>query len=74
VGGLWHKLPLWELGLILALSLVLLGLVLAATWGLGAALGLPGRPHRAAVLRVEKAWPAACRWRACCFARRRWAW
>jgi len=39
VGGLWHKLPLWELGLLLVLSLVLLSVVMAATWGLGAMLG-----------------------------------
>jgi sodium/bile acid cotransporter 7 len=39
IEGLWSKLPLWELGLIVALGLVLLGLALAATWGLGAALG-----------------------------------
>jgi sodium/bile acid cotransporter 7 len=39
IEGLWNKLPLWELGLIVALGLALLGLALAATWGLGAALG-----------------------------------
>jgi sodium/bile acid cotransporter 7 len=39
VEGLWHQLPLWELALILALGLLLLALVLGATWGLGAALG-----------------------------------
>jgi len=40
VGGLWHKLPLWELGLIVALSGALLAFVLAATWGLGGMAGL----------------------------------
>ena len=39
VEGLWHSLPLWELGLILALNIVLLAVVLAATWGLGGLLG-----------------------------------
>ena len=39
VEGLWSHLPLWELGLIAGLSIVLLAVVLAATWGLGAALG-----------------------------------
>lgn len=39
VAGLWRTLPLWELGLILALGAALLALVLAATWGLGAMLG-----------------------------------
>mgnify|MGYP002776560526 FL=1 len=39
VEGLWRPLPLWELGLILALGAALLALVLAATWGLGAMLG-----------------------------------
>ncbi len=37
--GLWSKLPLWEMGLIFALSAALLALVLAATWGLGGMLG-----------------------------------
>lgn len=39
VEGLWTHLPLWELGLIAGLSAVLLAVVLAATWGLGAMLG-----------------------------------
>ena len=40
VAGLWHKLPLWELGLILALNAVLLAVVLWLTWGMGAMAGL----------------------------------
>lgn len=32
VGGLWHKLPLSELALVLGLNVVLLALVLALTW------------------------------------------
>ncbi|NKJ01063.1 bile acid:sodium symporter family protein [Novosphingobium sp. SG707] len=39
VEGLWTHLPLWELGLIAGLSAMLLAVVLAATWGLGAMLG-----------------------------------
>ena len=41
VGGLWHRLPASQLALVLGLCAGLLGLVLAATWGLGRALGLP---------------------------------
>ena len=40
MAGLWHKLPLWELGLILALNAVLLAVVLGLTWGMGAMAGL----------------------------------
>jgi len=39
VEGLWQHLPLWELGLIAGLSVVLLVLVMAATWGLGSLMG-----------------------------------
>ncbi|RVU07718.1 bile acid:sodium symporter [Novosphingobium umbonatum] len=39
VGGLWQHLPLWELGLIAGLSVVLLALVMGATWGLGGLMG-----------------------------------
>ena len=39
VGGLWQHLPLWELGLIAGLSVVLLALVMGATWGLGSLMG-----------------------------------
>jgi len=41
VGGLWHRLPASQLALVLGLCAGLLGLVLAATWGLGRAMGLP---------------------------------
>ena len=41
VGGLWHRLPASELVLVLVLNVVLLAVVLAATWGLGRAMGLP---------------------------------
>jgi sodium/bile acid cotransporter 7 len=39
IGGLWHKLPLLQLGLILLLNVVLLAIGLASTWGLGKLLG-----------------------------------
>lgn len=39
IGGLWHKLPLPQLGLILLLNVVLLAIGLASTWGLGKLLG-----------------------------------
>jgi sodium/bile acid cotransporter 7 len=39
VEGLWQHLPLWELGLIAGLSVVLLVLVMGATWGLGSLMG-----------------------------------
>ncbi len=39
IGGLWHKLPLPQLGLILMLNVVLLAIGLASTWGLGKLLG-----------------------------------
>ncbi|MDE1914921.1 MAG: bile acid:sodium symporter [Sphingomonadales bacterium] len=39
IGGLWHKLPLDQLGLILLLNVVLLAIGLAATWTLGRVMG-----------------------------------
>jgi solute carrier family 10 (sodium/bile acid cotransporter), member 7 len=39
IEGLWHKLPLDQLGLILLLNVVLLALGLSATWGLGKLMG-----------------------------------
>jgi solute carrier family 10 (sodium/bile acid cotransporter), member 7 len=39
IGGLWHKLPLPQLGLILLLNVVLLAIGLASTWSLGKLLG-----------------------------------
>ncbi|HWU02871.1 MAG TPA: bile acid:sodium symporter family protein [Novosphingobium sp.] len=39
VEGLWQKLPLWELLLILGLNVLLLAVALAVTWGLGGLLG-----------------------------------
>lgn len=39
IEGLWHKLPMDQIGLILLLNVVLLGVGLTATWTLGKALG-----------------------------------
>ena len=41
VAGLWRQMPAPQLALILAISTVLLAVVLAFTWALGRALGLP---------------------------------
>ena len=40
VEGLWHRVPLAQLGLVLGLCAVLLALVLGLTFGLGRLLGL----------------------------------
>ena len=41
VGGLWHKLPLFSLGEIIVLNILLLAVVLALTWRAGALSGFP---------------------------------
>ena len=41
VGGLWHKLPLFSLGEIIVLNIVLLAVVLGLTWRAGALFGYP---------------------------------
>jgi sodium/bile acid cotransporter 7 len=41
IEGLWHRLSPFDIGLIALLCMVLLGLVLATTWALGRAMGLP---------------------------------
>jgi sodium/bile acid cotransporter 7 len=41
VQGLWHRMPLAQLGIVLALSATLLALVLGLTYGLGRLMGLP---------------------------------
>ncbi len=40
VEGLWHRLSPFDLGIILALCVILLAVVLLATWGIGRAMGL----------------------------------
>jgi sodium/bile acid cotransporter 7 len=40
VGGLWHQVPLWLIGIMLVLSTAMLAVVMAVTWYGGRALGL----------------------------------
>ncbi|MBC2666049.1 bile acid:sodium symporter [Novosphingobium flavum] len=39
VGGLWHKVPLWQIAVLFGLSAVLLAVVMVVTWFGGRALG-----------------------------------
>ncbi|MDQ0740747.1 sodium/bile acid cotransporter 7 [Pseudomonas sp. W4I3] len=53
--GIWHQIPLWELGGLVVACCVLLALVLVASALLGKAFGFtPGRPHHHPVLRFEE--------------------
>jgi solute carrier family 10 (sodium/bile acid cotransporter), member 7 len=72
--GIWHQIPLWELGGLVVACCILLALVLMASALLGKAFGF-NQEDRITILFCgsKKAWPPGCQWPRCCLPAAPWA-
>jgi len=75
VAGIWGRLSIANLGLLLAVNAALLAFVLVSTTVLARPLGFAGPTRSPSCSAARRSpWPAGCRWPACCSRPARSAW